>query len=154
MRKAALGLTASALVVGGIAVHEGYREHAYRDPAGVPTIAFGATHGVELGQRMDPVRAVQRLSADVDATARAIARCIGEVPLYQHEFDAFVSLAYNIGPGAFCRSTLLRHLHAQPPAYEAACAQILRWRWAGGQVLPGLVTRRKAEYAQCMGRAR
>lgn len=153
MRKSALALTASALVVGSLAGYEGYREHAYRDSVGVPTIGFGSTAGVRMGQRTDPVRAVQRLARETDAFAREIATCIGDVPLAQHEFDAYVSLSYNIGAPAFCGSTLVRKLQARPPDYPGACAQILRWTYAGGRVEPGLVTRRKAEYAQCMGRA-
>lgn len=151
MRKAALGLTASALLVGSLAGYEGYREHAYRDSVGVPTIGFGTTVGVRMGQRTDPVRAVQRLAADADAYAREVGACIGEVPLAQHEFDAYVSLAYNVGTTAFCGSTLVRKLRQTPPDYAGACAQILRWTYAGGKVEPGLVTRRKAEYRQCMG---
>lgn len=153
MRKSVLGLTASALLVGTLAGYEGYREHAYRDSVGVPTIGFGSTGGVRMGQRTDPVRAVQRLAAEADAYAREIAACIGDVPLAQHEFDAYVSLAYNIGAPAFCGSSLVRKLRQTPPDYPGACAQILRWTYAGGKVELGLVTRRKAEYRQCMGAA-
>ncbi|MCK2095648.1 lysozyme [Thauera aromatica] len=153
MRKAALGLTASALVVGSLAGYEGYREHAYLDSVGVPTLGFGTTAGVRMGQRTDPVRAVQRLATDADAFARQVGACIGDVPVAQHEFDAFVSLAYNIGGGAFCASTLVKKLRQSPPDYSGACAQILRWSYAGGKIEPGLVTRRKAEYRQCMGAA-
>lgn len=151
MRKSVLGLTASALLVGTLAGYEGYREHAYRDSVGVPTVGFGTTGGVKMGQRTDPVRAVQRLAVEADAFAREIATCIGDVPLAQHEFDAYVSLAYNIGPGAFCGSTLVKKLRTNPPDYPGACAQIVRWIYAGEKVEPGLVTRRKAEYRQCMG---
>ena len=135
MRKSVLGLTASALLVGTLAGYEGYREHAYRDSVGVATIGFGSTAGVRMGQRTDPVRAVQRLAAEADVFAREIA----------------ASLAYNIGAPAFCGSTLVKKLQATPPDYAGACAQILRWSYAGGKVEPGLVTRRKAEYRQCMG---
>lgn len=151
MRKAAIGLTASALLVGTLAGYEGYREHAYRDSVGVATLGFGTTAGVRMGQRTDPVRAVQRLAVEADAFAREVAACIGDVPLAQHEFDAYVSLAYNIGTPTFCGSTLVKKLKATPPDYPGACAQILRWTYAGGKVEPGLVTRRKAEYHQCMG---
>lgn len=151
MRKAAIGLTASALLVGALAGYEGYREHTYRDVAGVPTIGFGTTQGVRPGDRTDPVRAVQRLAAETDSFARQIARCIGPVPLYQYEFDAYVSLAYNIGAGAFCGSTLVKRLTATPPDYDAACKEILRWVYAGGQRQPGLVKRRADEYRHCRG---
>ena len=153
MRRSALTLTAGVLLVGALAGYEGYREHAYRDAVGVPTIGFGSTQGVRMGQRTDPVQAVQRLARDADAHARRVAACIGHVPLYQQEFDAYASLAYNIGTSAFCGSTLVRKLKQTPPDYAGACREILRWTYAGGQKLPGLVTRREAEYRQCMGSA-
>jgi lysozyme len=75
-------------------------------------------------------------------------RCI-TVPLHQYEWDAYVSLTYNIGSGAFCRSTLVRKLNAQD--YTGACKEILRWNKAGGRVLNGLTKRRPADYNTCMG---
>ena len=150
MRKAAIGLTASALLVGSLAGYEGYRAVAYRDQVGVPTIDFGITHGVKMGDRSDPVRGVQRLAAAADAHAREVARCIGDVPLYQHEFDAYASLAYNVGSPAFCGSTIVKKLRAPSPDDPGACAELKRWVYAGGQVNRGLVARRAAEYRLCM----
>ncbi|MCX8018786.1 MAG: glycoside hydrolase family protein, partial [Rhodocyclaceae bacterium] len=104
---------------------------------------------VRPGDSITPERAVRQLAADADRMARQIAACIGPVPLAQHEFDAFVSLAYNIGPAAFCGSTLVRLLRQQPPDYTGACDQVLRWTRAGGRELPGLVRRRQAEHRLC-----
>lgn len=144
---AALALSAATLV--GIAMHESYRDDAYIPVKGdVPTIGFGTTAGVKLGDRTDPVRALIRLQHDASQYASAVKRC-APVPMHQHEFDAFVSLAYNIGPGAFCGSTLAKKLNAGD--YAGACTEILRWNKAGGRVLSGLVKRRAAEYRQCMG---
>lgn len=151
MRKSATALVASALIVGSIAGYEGYSPVAYRDAVGVPTAGFGTTRDVKMGQQTDPVRAVQRLAADVTDTARQVSACIGDVPLAQHEFDAFVSMAYNVGANAFCKSTLVKKLHSTPPDYAAACREILRWNYAGGQQLPGLTRRRADEYRRCMG---
>lgn len=149
---AALSLSAATLV--GIAVHEGYRGEAYyatphEREAGISTIGFGTTEGVKPGDRTTPERALIRLLQDANRFEQAVRRC-ANVPMYQHEFDAYVSLAYNIGEGAFCRSTLVRKLKAGD--YEGACAEILRWTKQAGRELPGLVKRRQAEYAQCMGR--
>jgi len=143
---AALSLSAAALV--GIATHEGYVGQAYRDIAGVWTIGFGTTEQVKAGDKIDPVRALQRKMADVQKFEGALKRCV-KVPLHQHEYDAFLSLAYNIGPGAFCGSTLVRKLNAED--YAGACREILRWNRAGGRVVQGLVNRREAEYRQCVG---
>lgn len=150
MRKGALGLTASALLVASLAGYEGYRADAYRDQVGKPTIGFGITHGVKLGDRTDPVRAVQRLAAAAAAHAREAAACIGDVPLYQHEFDAYASLAYNVGGPAFCGSTLVKKLRATPPDYPGACAELKRWVYVGGVSNRGLASRRAAEYRLCM----
>ncbi|WP_418648874.1 lysozyme [Thauera butanivorans] len=150
MRKPAMGLIASAALVASLAGYEGYRAAAYRDAVGVPTLGFGTTAGVTLADRTDPVRAVQRLAADAQAHAREAARCIGDVPLYQHEFDAFVDLAYNVGTPAFCSSTLVKKLRATPPDYPGACAELLRWVYAGGKRLRGLELRRAEQYRLCM----
>lgn len=144
---AALAVSAAALV--GIATHEGYRSEAYKDTVGVPTIGFGETAGVKMGDKTTPERALVQLLTSTEKHADAIRSCI-KVPLYQHEFDAYVSLSYNIGAGAFCRSTLVKKLNSGD--YGGACEEIRRWNRAGGKVLPGLVKRREAEYRMCMGK--
>lgn len=151
MRAPAITLVASALVVGSVATYEGYSSAPYKDVAGVWTNGYGSTQGVGPRSQTNPVRAVQRLAADVDAKARDIAACIGAVPLHQYEFDAYVSFAYNVGSGAFCSSTLLKRLKSTPPDYDGACRELLRWVHAGSERQPGLVARREAEYRQCMG---
>jgi lysozyme len=143
----ALTLSASALV--GIAVHEGYRGEAYIPVKGdVPTIGFGTTAGVKSGDTIEPVQALVRKLQDVQKFEGALKQCV-RVPLHQHEYDAFLSLAYNIGPGAFCGSTLVRRLNAGD--YAGACAEILRWDRFRGEPLRGLTLRRQAENRQCLG---
>ncbi len=143
----ALTLSASALV--GIAVHEGYRGEAYIPVRGdVPTIGFGTTDGVKPGDRIEPVQALVRKLADVQRFEGALKQCV-RVPLHQYEYDAFLSLAYNIGPGAFCGSTLVRRLNAG--VYTGACNEILRWDRFRGEPLRGLTLRRQAENRQCLG---
>jgi lysozyme len=144
---AVLSLSASTLV--GIALHEGYRDAAYTPVKGdVPTIGFGTTQGVKPGDKITVERALIRLLADASKFEQAVKRC-APVPMHPHEFSAFVSLTYNIGEGAFCRSTLARKLNAGD--YTGACAEILRWDKFKGQALPGLTKRRQQEYAQCIG---
>jgi lysozyme len=144
---AALSLSAAALV--SIATWEGYRDSAYIPiPGDVPTIGFGTTKDVKMGDRIDPVRALQRKMDDVRQFEGALKTCV-KVPLHQHEYDAFLSLSYNIGSRAFCGSTLVRKLNAGD--YEGACREILRWNKSGGRVVQGLVNRREAEFKQCMG---
>lgn len=144
---ASLVLSAAALV--GIALKEGYTDQAIIPvPGDVPTLGFGATDGVKLGDRTTPPQALARKLADVQKFEGAIRQCV-RVPLHQHEYDAYVSLAYNIGSSAFCASTLVRLLNQEQ--YEDACRQILRWDRFKGQPLRGLTIRRQSEYAQCMG---
>jgi lysozyme len=153
VKLAALSLSASALV--GLAVHEGYRGEAYTPvPGDRPTIGFGDAQGVQMGQRTDPVRALIRLNQQADTFQREMRACIGDVPLHQHEWDAYVSLAFNIGSGAFCRSTLVRLLKQDPPDYQGACDQILRWDKFQGKPLAGLTKRRQDEHRMCVGVAR
>lgn len=146
---AALTVSAAALV--GIATWEGYRDDAYDDGVGVQTIGWGTTAGVKPGDRIDPTRALIKLHQDAQRHASELAVCIGEVPLHQHEWDAYVGWAYNVGTGAACRSTLVRLLRQQPPDYDGACRELLRWTRAGGREMRGLVKRREAEYRLCMG---
>lgn len=145
---AALSLSASALV--GLALHEGYTDRAVIPiPGDVPTIGFGATAGVKMGDTITPPKALARALTDAQAFEGALKRCV-RVPLHQYEYDAFVSLAYNIGGGAFCGSTLVRKLNASD--YAGACAEILRWDKAGGRAVRGLTVRRQKEHRQCIGR--
>lgn len=144
---ATLALSASALV--GIAVHEGYSPIAYEPVEGdVPTIGFGTTEGVKMGDKTTPERALVRLLNDANKFEKAVKRC-APVPMYQYEFDAYVSLTYNIGEGNFCKSTLVKKLNAGD--YEGACKQILRWDRFKGKPLPGLTKRRMEEYQKCLG---
>ena len=144
---AALTLSAAGLV--GIVSYEGYTDRAVIPVKGdVPTIGFGTTSGVKMGDKITPPKALARAFADVTKFEGAIKRCV-TVPLFQHEYDAYASLAYNIGPTAFCNSTLVKKLNAED--YAGACAEISRWNRQGGRVLPGLTTRREAERAQCEG---
>ncbi|MCX8016639.1 MAG: lysozyme [Rhodocyclaceae bacterium] len=153
MLLAALALTGAGLA--GVGVYEGYRGRAYDDGVGVQTIGFGSTthadgRPVRQGETTTPERALLRLAEDAGRIERQMKACLPDgLALYPHEWDAFVSLAYNIGPGAFCGSTLARKLRQSPPDYAGACDQILRWTRAGGQELPGLVKRRQAEHRLC-----
>lgn len=143
---AGLAVSASAFVA--IVMHEGYSDRAIIPvPGDVPTIGFGTTAGVKPGDTITPPRAVARALADTQKYEGAIKQCV-KVPLSQQEYDAYVSLAYNIGPTAFCSSTLVKKLNAGD--YAGACQQILVWDKFKGKPLRGLTSRRQQEYAQCM----
>lgn len=142
-----LGISGVALI--GLLVAEGYRDHAYIPvPGDVPTIGFGTTQGVKMGDKITVPKALNRALSDVQKFEGGIKSCV-KVPLHQHEYDAYTSLAYNIGSSAFCRSTLVRKLNAGD--YTEACKQILRWDNFKGKPLRGLTIRREKEYKQCLG---
>lgn len=148
-RIAAAVLSLSAAAFGALVMHEGYREQAYTPvPGDVPTIGFGTTQGVSMGDKITPVQAVIRALQDVQRFEGALKECV-TVPLHQHEYDAYISLSYNIGGQAFCSSTLVKKLNAGD--YDGACKQILRWDKFKGRQLAGLTKRRQAEYRTCMG---
>jgi lysozyme len=142
-------IAASAVLLVSLAGYEGYREIAYIPVEGdVPTLGFGTTDDVQLGDTIDPVTALQRVLVDVQKYEGAIQECV-TAPLYQHEYDAFVSLSYNIGSSAFCKSTLVRKLNEFD--YRGACDEILRWNKFRGKPLWGLTQRRQKEQRLCLG---
>ncbi len=144
----ACALSASGLV--GILGYEGYSDEAYIPvPGDVPTIGFGSTEGVKLGDTITPEKAIERAYRDIQKTESAIHKCV-DVPLSQGEYDAFSSLAYNIGTSAFCSSTLVKKLNARD--YEGACAEIKRWVYVGKKKTQGLINRREKEYQTCISR--
>lgn len=147
-------LAVSAALIASIAGYEGYQRSAYIPvPGDVPTVGHGATRHpdgkpVKIGDTVTPERAMDYLRNDADKFALAVKRC-APVPMFHYEFDAFVSVAYNIGEGAFCRSSMARNLKKMD--YAGACKSILLWDKFKGKALPGLTKRRKAEYKLCMG---
>lgn len=154
---AALALSAAGFV--GITLHEGYTERAVPDAVrgeSVPTIGFGTTGGVRMGDKTTPPKALARALVDVQDFEHALKRCV-TVPLHQYEYDAYVDLAYNIGATAFCASTLVKRLNAGD--YAGACDAILMWRMAAGvdcsepgnRQCAGLWQRRLRLHRQCVG---
>ncbi len=148
----ALVLAASTLV--GLALNEGYTDKAVIPvPGDVPTKGFGTTRNadgspVRMGDTTTPQRALVDLLRDASKFEQAVKRC-APVPMYTWEFSAYVSFAYNVGEGAFCKSTLARRLNAGD--YAGACAELLKWDKVGNRVVRGLTIRRQAEYKECMG---
>lgn len=124
--------------------HEGYRDTAYRCPAGEWTIGFGHTSGVKEGQRCTPMDAGRWLKEDIAAAEREVSFQTQGVPLRQCQYDALVSFVYNLGAGNFRKSTLLKKVRENPDNPSIRC-EFGRWIYAGGRVSSGLVNRREAE---------
>lgn len=136
-----------AICVGCVASFEGLRTVAYMDPVGIPTVCFGETDGVRLGDKYTAEECRAMLGGRVAEFGAAVDRCVtAELPPARKA--ALVSFAYNVGVGAFCGSTLVRKLNSGD-AY-GACNELLRWTKAGGIELPGLVKRRQQERQLCL----
>lgn len=121
---------------------EGLFLRAYRDSVGVPTIGWGHTVGVQMGQTIDTTQAEAFLQADMADACGAVERLV-TVPLNDDQFAALASFTFNCGTGALASSTLLRKLNAGD--YLSVPGELMRWNHAGGQVLAGLTRRRAAE---------
>lgn len=128
---------------------EGFRTNAYLCPAKVWTIGYGNTfygdgRKVKQGDRITEAEAERLLKITVESFAEQISKVI-TVPVTDNQFSALVSLAYNIGVGAFARSTLLRLLNQKH--YAQSADQFMVWTKAGGRTLEGLRRRRSRERA-------
>jgi lysozyme len=122
---------------------EGLRLEAYLCPAGVPTIGYGHTGDVEIGQKITEHQADVILDLDLEHFENAVeSACPG---LNDNQFAALVSFAFNLGVAALAASTLLKY--AKQKLYAKAGAEFMKWKYAAGRVLPGLVKRRAAERA-------
>jgi lysozyme len=129
---------------------EGFMSRAYKDSVGVLTIGYGTTAAAgvgitpALGMVITEAQAEAYLRAAVNKFATQIKARMTREPT-PNQFAAMVSLAYNIGPGAFARSSVQRRFNAGNMAGAAASFKL--WNRAGGQVLAGLTRRRAAEAA-------
>jgi len=121
---------------------EGLRLEAYLDTGGVPTIGYGHTRGVKLGDRITEPEAEQYLVEDLSDAERAVERYVTS-PLNANQFSALVSFTYNLGAGQLSKSTLLRLLNDGD--YQGASDQFKRWVYDDGVMLDGLVRRRETE---------
>lgn len=121
---------------------EGCELYAYKCPAGVWTIGYGHTKGVEPGMQITEQDAEDMLKEELIEYESYINDLV-TVGLNQNQFDAMVSWVYNLGAGNLKASTLLKVLNAGD--YAGVPAQIIRWNKAAGKELEGLTRRREAE---------
>ncbi len=161
VRRLAAILATAVAVIGG---YEGLRKTAYLDPVGIPTICYGATAGVQLGQVKTLEECRELLAEDIYAANEIVDRCI-TVPLTEGQRIALVSFAFNVGPGrAGVKDGLCWLKNGRQPQirqrfnrgdYAGGCRALTEgWMTARGVKLPGLVRRRNEERAYCEGRVK
>lgn len=150
LRKVGVGLTvAGSLAVGLVGGFEGMRTHAYRDVVGVPTVCFGETRGVKMGDTYTVEECKAMLGdalADFETNMRKCLVNPDAIP--DKPYVAFLSLSYNIGVGAFCHSTLVKKANAGD--IRGACNEFPKWNKAGGRAIKGLTVRRTEERQLCL----
>ncbi|CAK0778032.1 lysozyme [Gammaproteobacteria bacterium] len=152
MHNANLELRISQAGIELVKSFEGLRLTVYKDSAGKPTIGYG--HLIKSGENfaagITEKQAELMLVADLVSAEEVVKRWVN-VALTQGQFDALVSLVFNIGAGNLMKSTLLKKLNAGDVI--GAADEFLRWNKAGGKVVEGLWRRRAAERGMFVGKA-
>ena len=150
LKRAGVGITvAGSLAIGLIGGYEGLRTRTYLDVVGIPTVCFGETRGVQLGDQYTPEQCRAMLGDALIEFETNMRRCLVAPDMIPDKpYVAFLSLSYNIGSRAFCGSTVARRANAGD--LRGACNAIPAWNRAGGRVIPGLVNRRTAEQKLCL----
>lgn len=143
--RAAGGALAAAITL--VAAWEGRSLVAYLDPVSIPTICEGYTHGVRMGDTATPDRCDALTAQEVGKALGVVDRSVPK-PLPDPVRVALASFIYNVGPGAYQGSTLLRKLRAGD--VRGACNELSRWVYAAGKKLRGLERRREAERQVCL----
>lgn len=162
LKRGAAWLTIAVAAVGG---YEGLRTQAYKDPVGIPTICFGYTHGVQMGDKKTVEECKELLVDELLAVEKQFDQCspgVSEKLKNHPKIKApVISLLYNTGPGkagvkdGYCwlkngnPSSMRRYINAGE--YERACNEFPKWATAvGGVPLPGLRIRRADEQRMCL----
>ena len=121
---------------------EGCRLEAYEDAAGVPTIGYGHTKNVRMGDRISEYWAKEMLREDIEE-AEWLVKELG-VAKTEGQLDALVSFVFNLGIGRLMTSTLLKVIR-NGGSMQQIKKEFKRWVYGGGKQLPGLVKRREWE---------
>jgi lysozyme len=142
--KKKLGAGAAAVVIASatpfIAKWEGLETTAYRDIVGVPTVCYGETRGVKMGDTYTKDQCMDMLKVAVGEYYTKIAPCMTNKDIPVGVQASLLELAYNVGTGAACKSTMMKL--ANQGKYKEACRELDKWIRAGGQPIKGLQNRR------------
>ena len=130
------------ILIHQLMVMEGRSLEAYKDAAGVPTIGYGHTKGVRMGDRISERWAVELLKMDVQDVEQQVKAL--DVARTEGQLDALVSFAFNLGITRLRDSDLLK-LIRKGASKNSITQEFKRWVYAGGKKLRGLETRREWE---------
>jgi lysozyme len=136
-----------ALATPLVAHYEGLMTNAYLDPVGIPTICYGSTRGVKIGDSKTKEQCNELLNEELKEYLQYVDDYI-YVPMPDTRRAALTSFVYNVGPTAFKSSTLRRLMNEGKT--RKACEELSRWIFAKGHILRGLVRRREAEKEMCL----
>lgn len=149
MSRLKVGAALMAATVALVGAWEGLRTVAYRDPVGIPTVCFGETRGVKMGDKYTVEQCKAMLGERLVEFEMGIRRClVSPDTIPDATYTAMISLSYNIGVGAFCKSSIVKKWNTGDS--YGACNAFALYNKAGGRVVQGLVNRRKAERKQCV----
>lgn len=141
------GSAVALALFASVAKWEGVRYSAYLDVVGVPTICYGETRGVKLGQRKTPEECAAMLEPRLKEFEKQVLACT-KVELPEKTQAAFVHFAYNVGGGGYCKGSVARE--ANKGNLAGACDNLKKYIYAKGKIFKGLVNRRAAEHKLCM----
>ena len=148
----------SALGARKIVSFEGVRVFPYSDKTGAPLNEWNSSATIGVGhlilenewqayrRGIDTYAAIFLFIKDIERFERCVSDSV-TVPLKQHEYDALVSLCFNIGCRNFAQSTLVRHINTMKNSYLTIESAWSAWNKADGKVVQGLINRRKSEYS-------
>lgn len=144
----ATGISALALSlsVPFIGAWEGKRNDPYKDIAGIPTVCYGETR-VPMKKYTDE-ECLGMLEQAVSDFSQGVVKCTPTLAGHPYQLAAANSLAYNIGLGNYCRSTVAKRFNMGD--FKGGCEAFKMWNKAGGRTVQGLVNRRQSEYNLCM----
>lgn len=139
----------AAIAVVAVTGFEGVRNTVYLDPIKIPTYCVGETRNPQWGKVYTNDECSSILEGRLVEFYDGVAQCLPEIrSMPDTRAASIVSLSYNIGTGAFCRSTVARLFRAGDVA--GACDAFMMWTKAGGITFRGLVKRRESERALCL----
>lgn len=145
---AVIGAAALTITTPLLMTWEGKRNDPYLDLVNVPTVCWGDTNNVRMGQRQTDQQCLIRLYKQIEQHAKPVVACVPQLRGRPYQLSASVSLAYNIGVNGFCKSTAARRFRAGD--WKGGCNAFAMWNKAGGRIVKGLVNRRYDEMRICL----